>query len=92
MAKAVFVGKEKIGEIFKAIGLDIILEAELKSKSVEDYDLIFAEEPLFQDLRQDYPYKTIIPLVDFTKRKDSIIDYMRKTIQTTVGEEVLRNG
>ncbi|UCG34635.1 MAG: hypothetical protein JSW17_03840 [Candidatus Omnitrophota bacterium] len=92
MAKAVFVGKEKISQIFKAIGLDVILEEELKSKSLAEYELIFAEEPIYQTLCQDYPYKVIIPLVDFATRKDSIIEHMRKTIQTTVGEEVLKNG
>lgn len=88
-----FVGKNKLAEMFGVLGLEILLVGEeQKLENLDDYSLIFTEESLFDKLKNNYPHKLIVPLVNFEDRTDTVVKGSEESIKSTVGGEVLKNG
>jgi vacuolar-type H+-ATPase subunit F/Vma7 len=93
MAKAAFVGENEQGNLFRLLGIDVVIaHKEGDINNLKDYELIYAEEPMYQKLKEKYPQKKIVPLVDFKKGVSSVIVYMKEEIKATVGKEVLKDG
>ncbi len=92
MHKAIFIGKDDLGEIFKILGLEVVIIKEEKYPSfIEEDKIIFTEPSLYLKIKEMYPKSTIIPLVDFERKTSSVIGYIKEIIRSTVGDEVLKN-
>lgn len=90
MAKGVFIGRNDLSNIFAILGIDILWYKELDLERLKDYDLILTEDSFFTELREKFPEKTVVSLVDFEGLKNSLTERTRDFIIQTVGEEVLR--
>ena len=92
MPKVAFVGRNKLGQMFRILGMDFILVRKEGLKEIpQDYLVIFTEEAFYHQLKELYPNRLIVPLVDFDNKVNSLIVGMRESIESTVGEEVLKN-
>jgi|GEM_PF-2461564 len=81
---------EKIASFFKFLGMDVISFQDEERLSLENYEFVFTEKSLYEDLKKIYPHKIIVPLVDLKKKEMIIFEKMREFIREVVGEGILR--
>ena len=81
---------EKIASFFKFLGMDVISFKDEEKFSLENYEVVFTEKSLYNDLKKLYPLKIIVPLVDLEKKEMVIFEKMKKLIREVVGENILR--
>ena len=91
MAKVAFIGRDPLSYLFRALGLEVFVVSEDTLQfNLGDYQVLFVEDCLYEDLRVRYPHKIVVPLVDFSKRRQVLIRRIEEFIRDTVGEEILK--